>query len=931
MLFRVPQFPIDASLADHWAALKESIKISSPEFYSIIEKFSTADLERQPQRIQDTIAKYFNRAKFRATPYGSFAGVGMGYLHHQAGQKGIIIKSEQQLFGFVDWENIDQVSISPEDIISQDLYLISNSSFYPVKKAFRYISHFEDGFQLSDIVLDQVSVEILQLCLVPIRYSDLVSKMDQNTITVEDLKEVIVQLIDLQLLFTSRHPNIIGLDYFSRIGFQQQPGKQSYVIAKRKTVSSALDTDLFRQLPALAHHLHQLMPQQKNTSLQRFIELFNHKFGMAEISLLNCLDPETGVGYDDLEHIAGSADLIGRFAAGNMEKQSSDNRTRLEKGIWSQLQQGRTGTQKVINLENIKTSDQENTLPLPNTLSVLLSVTDEGIVIESLGGCTANSLLGRFSLGNQEITDYCQEIAAIEQQANSEVLFFDVAYTAESGIDNVNRRAAIYPYQLSLLNYDISVEPLCLNDIYVSIRGNEVVLRSRKLNRRLVPRIASAYNYNRSDLSVFRLLCDLQHQGIQSNLQFNLQELLPYSYYYPRVQYKQFILSPAKWKIDNKEVQARNTIAQLANYLQELGIGRFFKTGISDQTLFLDTQNESDLSLFLRLIQNKDSIYIEEAFLPTGGIINDEQGHTYQNQLLLCLSHDQEIYRGYEVKEPASSEPVRKIIPPGEDWVYFEIYCHAYRSDEILAEQITAYLEQQRPLIKKWFFIRYNENGNHIRLRLLLHDPTKGMQLISALTTLLKEDLESGIISDVQLKTYNRETERYSFAGMEAVETHFSRDSEYVFYLLKGSWTTMEQYRLCISVFQAIVKSGVITYEVFEKNTLAVSESFNDEHGLLPTDYRNLNVAYKQYKLSAMPLLPIRVQKAYEKFKNSFMDTLQKAESNGRPALLTDLMHMHVNRLFNDRQRSHEMIIYYFLVKELKRESKNDNNIAQFK
>lgn len=915
LLFRVPQFPVDARLTEHWAALKESIKISSPDFYHIIENVKAEDIEGLSQRVQDTIYKYFNRAKFRATPYGSFAAVGLGDLHDQSEKKGIRIQKEQHLYRFVDWKDIDATSISLEDIINQNLSLVSNNSVYPIKNALRYISHFEEGFQLSDIVLDQVSAEVLKLCEAPILYRGLLKAIDTFKIDTGHLRQAIMQLIDLQLLFTSKHPNIIGPDYFSRIGFQQQPGKQAYVIAQRKVLSGTVDKQLFRELPELIHKMQQLLPPQENAYLQRFIKRFSHKFGMAEIPLLQCLDPETGIGYDDLEHLAGSEELINRFA-GNRNVQSTEKKSFLEKSIGSQLHQCEPVEQPVIRLESIKTGEQENTLPLPNSLSALLSITQEGIVMESLGGCTANALLGRFSLGNQEITCYCREIVAAEQKANPEILFFDVAYMAESGIDNVNRRAAIYSYQLSLLNYDTSAAPLSLNDIYISIRGNEVFLRSQKLNRRLVPRIASAYNYNRSDLAVFRLLCDLQHQGIQSNLQFNLQDLFPLAHYYPRVQYKQFILSPAKWKIEANDAQLGNTTVQMAAYLKRIGIAGLVKIGVSDQTLFLDTQKETDLGFLFRLIQNKETFYLEEAFLPSIDIIKDEDGHSYQNQILLCLSNDQEIYKGYAIQEQTNPVSVRKIIPPGEDWLYFELYCHAYRSDEILAEQITDYLEQYRPLIKKWFFIRYNENGNHIRLRLLLHDPADSMQLIAALSNLLKEDLESGIISDIQLKTYYRETERYGLAGMEAVETHFSTDSEYVLNMVRAMFPDHDKYHLCARLVENIRQSGVFQPEILTQLLQRNSLGYNQEHQIKTKDFKELNGAYKLYRQHSPIALSSAVESAFSMFSASFIKTLEQCPTWRREQLFSDLMHMHVNRLFPTNQRTHEMILYYFLDKE---------------
>jgi hypothetical protein len=191
----------------------------------------------------------------------------------------------------------------------------------------------------------------------------------------------------------------------------------------------------------------------------------------------------------------------------------------------------------------------EKPRPLPNSISVVMAVHDDLIFTEQIGGATSNALTGRFTMANQAVEVYAKNIADAEQMANPDVLFFDVAYMVETNVDNVNRRKLIYGHQLSILNFDTSSAPLALNDIQISIKGTEVILRSKSLNRRLVPRMASAYNYSRSDLSVFRLLCDLQHQGLLTGLSLPLDSLFPDLDYYPRLQYQNIVLSCSKWKV----------------------------------------------------------------------------------------------------------------------------------------------------------------------------------------------------------------------------------------------------------------------------------------------------------------------------------------------------------------------------------------------
>lgn len=69
VVFRVPQFPVDATLRECWDELKKSIALASPEFYQYIKDTDYGGYENLSEPIKITVQKYFNRARFRATPY----------------------------------------------------------------------------------------------------------------------------------------------------------------------------------------------------------------------------------------------------------------------------------------------------------------------------------------------------------------------------------------------------------------------------------------------------------------------------------------------------------------------------------------------------------------------------------------------------------------------------------------------------------------------------------------------------------------------------------------------------------------------------------------------------------------------------------------------------------------------------------------------
>ncbi|MFD2146264.1 lantibiotic dehydratase [Mucilaginibacter antarcticus] len=177
--------------------------------------------------------------------------------------------------------------------------------------------------------------------------------------------------------------------------------------------------------------------------------------------------------------------------------------------------------------------------------------------MESLGGVTATALIGRFTSWNKEIQRLSKEITAIEQSANPNVIFADIGQLSDPHADNINRREHAYAYEIpvnvvSTLEKDYQIP---LSDLWLSVIDNELILESHAHQKVIIPRLTSAYNYSRNNLAVFRLLCDLQYQGLQGTYTFSLAQYFPGMAYYPRVVYKQTILSPAVWYLSTHDLK----------------------------------------------------------------------------------------------------------------------------------------------------------------------------------------------------------------------------------------------------------------------------------------------------------------------------------------------------------------------------------------
>lgn len=920
IIFRTPVFSYQASLQACWAELKNAISISSADFYETIKDIETKDLDTLPPRIYFTIWKYFNRAKYRSTPYGTFASFSILNDAITSEATGLQIAEKQIVHRFIDWPYRNQLDHDFENIIQQNGLLLSNSSFYETFNGFRYISCSEGVFELAEIEHDDFILQILKACLQPIQVKDLIIKLQLDEGRVPEFFDLLRDMHALKLLFTDHDPNIIGEDYFKRLGREVTENIPQYLIAERKVNSGGINKNLLKAVPNMLTLLQQIIPKEEKAALKNFIQQFKKKFEHREVSLLLALDPEMGIGYDELEQSSEGDDFIAHLNSKPQHKTNTDNLKSVLKKVLSpeSFERGKT-----VFLNELDLVRNEKPIGLPNSFSMLMHIADEQLIIDQVGGVTANGLTGRFTMASHAVEQFCKEISAIEKSANPDVLFFDVAYMVEALVDNINRRKLVYDHQLSILNFDTSENPLRLSDIQVSVRNNQVILRSESLNKRLMPRMASAYNYTRSDLSVFRLLCDLQHQALQSSLSLPLSNIFPDLDYYPRLQYQNIILNTQKWRVEKQNFfpgKVQLTVNACRDYLTHTGVSAHFKTGLSDQTLCFSLSVDEDLQALMWLMQKQNkSIYLEEVILPKQNLVVNEMTKPYLTQFILSVTHQEPVYQAASAINANELTPVQHIFLPGQEWLYFEVFCHQHRADEILLMVIQPFVLTHKEQIKSWFFIRYNENGNHLRFRVNLLDPADGQKLSAAFAEILSPYVTAGLVSDFYARAYKREIHRYGSDLITQVETHFSTDSHFVLSLIACQADSFGKYRLCAYMVNQLVHQQVFEVEELRRIIRLTSDAFNQEHQLDAADFKPLNQQYQLYKKTAAAVLDEEQLLGFNQLVQSLVTLLKKTESNRRIRLFTDLMHMHVNRLFSKNQRMHEMVMYYFLLKDIQR------------
>lgn len=909
-MIRVPQFPYHAKLEDVWDELLQSIEFASVEFHQKIAHLTPQTLLQQPPKIINTVIKYFNRAKYRCTPLGTFSSFGIINIH-ELKDSHVPIKDIRILHQFPKWKNINQIEYLFSDVLDRNLKLFANSTYYQLGNTIRYVRRKEDleSFELAEVEKDADVMMVLAALRSPLSINELIEKLNEK-IETEQLLGLTEAMILSNLLFTEFDPNTIGIDYFTRIGKYNYNNTTPYIISELNTSDCKLSSQYFRHLPALIDLLTKILPGQTNAiHLTEFISQYTQRFDRKHIRIMEALDPQIGVGYGNFYSEERNDSLINKLLS-NMGQQKAPNDDEQLKDFLKKRLNFNSGDVIDLSSLEIEVFKTETENKLPNTFSVIGSLVDDCLHLERIGGSTANQLAGRFSLCGDQAQQYAKDIAALEESANPEVVFFDIAYHAELNVDNINRRSQLYSQELNLISYSCIDAPLTLDDLYISISGNAIVLRSQLLGKRVMPRMSSAYNYRRSKLPVFRFLYDLAFYGVWPELTFDISQILPQLNYYPKVVFKNIVLSMPRLNLYRKNYKGQTEdeiTTQIKQLMENHGFGNLIKILKGEEHTIYDLREKTEFQLFISEITQHEKTTMEDFPIPENSVANDKNNSPFVNQVIVPMYHKREIYHesASQIHDTVTRE--RDFLPL-QEWLYFDIFLHPLNADELLLNPIQRLLHTFSQHIEKWFFIRYNEHGEHIRLRI------NGTQsylapMASHLSQLLKPYYDSGLIKDFKISTYQRELERYDVVGISEVETHFHKSSLLTLSLLLSNATDIEKYEHCLRIMLAIQKSKVIGDKRFLEWTDFIRRTLEKEHRLEANSFKEMNRFIKDNL--KYPYGDPAVEE--DIIIHSIINLLERCPERRKAPLLTDLIHMHVNRLFAEHQRTHEMVFYNIL------------------
>jgi thiopeptide-type bacteriocin biosynthesis protein len=948
---------------------KAALFLASRSLYNELSK-RDFDYTRLSDKQKQTIKKYLNRARFRSTPFGLFASVtlinwGDASEIFELGEPVANIQPDFRIL-YELWKKQLEKKADKTHVYQ------TNASLYINSVDYRYFKKLVDGncisFSMVSVEKDLLLKSLLQFCKTSKTWEEIRFFLTEKNIPVDTAEDFIRDLIREQILVSGFSPNITGPGYHSvlanfqpsnpaiAIGGQMAktiPASQVlqhilsashrmdqylnksddtnyfYCIGERKLIRGSLNQQYQKSIEEGLHCLTKLSQPFINTDLQSFATAFEKKYESEEIPLLEALDPQFGIGYGGLDKIKANYGFLSTgYDAEHNQTNTGPQQNGLASWLINELHMSFNYSRELEitdqQLQRLGKPDAaENPAP---SLSVVFRTLDDKVVIESAGGGSALSLIGRFCVFD-DVYHHAQLIAKEEQLQNKNVVFAEIAHLCNLHTANINRRPHFYNYEIPVLTGSVLPEnkQIQLSDLLVSVREGQVCLRSKKLKKRIVPRLSSAFNYSRNDLPVFRFLCDLQGQGIDAYLNFSLASIVPGLPFYPRVTYKSCILQLAEWHLDVTELRkvqsSEDPFIAFHRLADSLKLPNYFSYCVGDNFLVLNRDQEEDIHLFLKEVEQQKAVTLKE--FPFICLTKTETcgGQKLFPQYIASMILQKEVYHHRQVFMSQ-----RQLKTQTNDWVYYKLYCHPLSSDIILRYHLFPLIEKLKKdnLVKSWFWVRYNDPEYHLRIRVRVRPKAKP-KVIQLFSVCLEKLCSGKLASHFQTDRYKRELERYSPQLIGKVEDVFRASSEWVAAYINQQ--NELNYEDPVVMLYAVV-SGAVILNAF---------SIRDQAGLCkkafagffaefnaPKDLKTeMEKLYRQLEKEIDGILYAGTKKQQFESLIQSINNLVEAHHNSNvkevslEKLALDIIHMHLNRLFIYNQRYFEMIHYYLLQRAL--------------
>ncbi|OUQ87001.1 hypothetical protein B5G50_18860 [Brevibacillus brevis] len=877
-----------------------------------------------------------------------------------------------------------------------------------------------NGYQIENvsIAMNDLIALVLQKATEPILFMELLQTIKQSYPDTEDsrIETFLFQLVKNEFLFTSLRPRLThsspfdhllavldrveGIDerYQQLLSIRQEiiaydqlkigEGETHFLstLSKMKSIessSSQLQVDLSlsteqvtlpksiaKDLSKAAELLWRLSPTHVGwPHLAEYRDSFIERYGFErEVPLLDLLDENRGLGAPPTYENPMSK-----------RNYTSSSHNKLNEKVLLQLLSHSllTGCKEIELTDDLieklePVSPKWEHVPLSMELYASLfapsaKAMDSGDFTIHIGGNTGSMLagksFGRFAdMLGESFEEKLEQINQEHQKAYPDSIFAEVVYFPRHGrITNVvlSKNKRKYEILIGAPSNEQHSLNIPLSDLFVGATSDSFYLKSRSMNKEVIPVTGHMLNYAGSVPNVYRFLCELGMAKQRNWMPFNWGSFR-HAPVLPRLRYGNIVLTPATWHVDpellsvSKKDGKEGWMEAVQIWKRQYQVPDYVYITHHDNKMLLDLKSERHLTELIRELQKLNSgeaLVLTEVGANLKDCVVEGADGVFHMECVFPLvkntpveasaTESVSVSTGVQPRRAHISDQER-LKMPGSDWLFYKLYCDETRMDEFIAFPLQTLCEAMhtKGAYQKVFFMRYTDPKPHIRLRFHASS-TEGLQSIfSEMYQWTSEMQKQGYLSKTTIDTYDPEIERYGGPQLISLaEELFFWDSMVVAQWLQLHRTKQMNIPLeKVAVISIIDLLHQFLHSIDEKlsflNKIILYKAYLDDFrtdrefylkaGRYTNDWQELKL------LEGGSVLHQLFQVRSEAINNfsTVMHSL-KAQSelyNSQEQIIGSIIHLHINRLLGiDREQERKVItlarhtlhnLRYFLLQE---------------
>lgn len=347
---------------------------------------------------------------------------------------------------------------------------------------------------------------------------------------------------------------------------------------------------------------------------------------------------------------------------------------------------------------------------------------------------------------------------------------------------HVTRAPQVLPTLISLQEHRVPKDTvLTPRDLAVGCDGRRMYLAAPERGHRVEAIGMNALNLHTHTPPLARFLTELSRAQCAQVTAFDwgVAAAMPFL---PRLRYGRTVLTPARWRLEASELPGRarprsEWDTALRVWRVQRGLPRRVLLAEGDRRLFLDLDEAAHRTLLHRYLDRSHQAVLTEAPAPEtngwcGGraheVVVPLKATRTASWPSLPLPTEARVLAAAQVQTPAASSVLLAAL-----------YGDLRHQDTLLAQHLPGLLERLGDPL--WWFIRFRDPDQHLRVRIALPDRGAFAQTARTVSEWADDLRNVGLLADLRYPTSYREMGRWgSGAAWEAAEKVFRADSRSV-------------------------------------------------------------------------------------------------------------------------------------------------------